>query len=169
MLFPSPSSPPEKIFLISLLWWKNTFTKVLHHTRNSLFILATDILNILTIQDKTLSSKDSGGSFSSPAPMCQHWGRLSHLDPMCWIQCKVRKTSLWCGPATALFRSDCAGPVRGEEKMKSESGSLSPVRKPCVCEEQGSSSMGKVCGLGLPQKESLCSGLPGSSHLVTDP
>lgn len=70
MLFPS-SLPPEKIFLISLLWWKNKFTKLLHHTRNSLFILATDILNILTIQDKTLSSKDSGGSFSSPSPMCQ--------------------------------------------------------------------------------------------------
>lgn len=64
--------PPENIFFISPLWWKNKFTKVLHHTRNSLFTLATDILNIRTVEDKALSSEDSGGSFSSPSPMCQH-------------------------------------------------------------------------------------------------
>jgi hypothetical protein len=41
---------PETIFLNSILQWKNKFKRGLHHTRNSLFRLATDTTNKLTLK-----------------------------------------------------------------------------------------------------------------------
>lgn len=68
--FDSVFSPETTVF-ISVPQWKNKFKRRLHHTRNSLFRLATDIPNKLTLKIR-LSSQRTQTLFSSPSSTCQH-------------------------------------------------------------------------------------------------